>query len=43
MDVNLIRSLIDEHTRGNFDNSRKIYLLLILAIWYNKFILTESS
>jgi asparagine synthase (glutamine-hydrolysing) len=33
-----IEKLIKEHLEKVSDNSRKIYLLLILAIWYNTFI-----
>ncbi|MBA3733296.1 asparagine synthase (glutamine-hydrolyzing) [Patescibacteria group bacterium] len=33
-----IRNLIDEHIAKKVDNSRKIYLLLMLAIWYDVFI-----
>lgn len=33
-----INKIIKEHLDGSRDNSRKIYLLLILAIWYNVFI-----
>lgn len=38
LDMSLVRKLIDEHLSGRRDTSRKIYLLLILAIWYNTFI-----
>ena len=38
MDVTYIQKLIDDHTSKKSDNSRKIYLLLMLAIWYNTFI-----
>ncbi|MDO8569676.1 MAG: asparagine synthase (glutamine-hydrolyzing) [bacterium] len=38
MDIAFIRNLIDSHTSRKVDNSRKIYLLLVLAIWYNIFI-----
>jgi len=34
---------VAEHTSGKRDNSRKIYLLLMLALWYNKFILTKPA
>lgn len=37
-----IKRIIDEHTSGKVDNSRKIYLLLALAIWYNVFINKET-
>jgi len=39
MDVSYIGILINEHISKERDNSRKIYLLLMLAIWYNVFIL----
>ena len=38
MDVTYIQKLIDDHTSKKSDNSRKIYLLFVLAIWYNTFI-----
>jgi len=38
MDVGYVKKLIDDHTSKKSDNSRKIYLLLILALWYNVFI-----
>ncbi len=38
MNVEYIKKLISEHTNKKSDNSRKIYLLLMLAIWYNTFI-----
>ena len=38
MDTNYIQNLIDQHTSKFEDNSRKIYLLLMLALWYNVFI-----
>lgn len=33
-----IEKLFENHSAGTEDNSRKIYLLLVLAIWYNTFI-----
>ncbi len=36
--LNVIERLIANHIKGQEDNSRKIYLLLLLAIWYNTFI-----
>ena len=36
--TSVIEGLIEEHTSGKKDNSRKIYLFLMLAIWYNAFI-----
>ncbi|MFZ2763869.1 MAG: asparagine synthase (glutamine-hydrolyzing), partial [Minisyncoccia bacterium] len=38
MDVVYIAQIIDDHVEKRSDNSRKIYLLLVLAIWYNVFI-----
>jgi len=38
MDISYIQNLIDDHVSKKADNSRKIYLLLLLAIWYDKFI-----
>ena len=38
LDVPMVKKLIGEHLSGRKDNSRKIYLLLLLAIWYNTFI-----
>ena len=38
LDLSIIKKLIGEHLAGRRDNSRKIYLLLMLAIWYNTFI-----
>ena len=38
-----VKRLVAEHTFGKRDNSRKIYLLLMLALWYNKFILTKPA
>jgi asparagine synthase (glutamine-hydrolysing) len=37
-DVDEIKDLIKDHLVKKSDNSRKIYLLLILAVWYNIFI-----
>ncbi len=38
MNIPYINNLINHHLSGRDDNSRKIYLLLVLAIWYNVFI-----
>lgn len=38
MDLSYIRKIVEDHVVGKSDNSRKIYLLLMLAIWYNVFI-----
>lgn len=37
-DLEEIKSIIETHVSGKRDNSRKIYLLLMLALWYNIFI-----
>ncbi|OHB10385.1 MAG: asparagine synthase (glutamine-hydrolyzing) [Candidatus Zambryskibacteria bacterium RIFCSPLOWO2_02_FULL_39_26] len=42
MDVGYIQNLIDEHTMKKTDNSRKIYTLLMLALWYDVFIKMEN-
>ena len=36
--IDYIQNLITSHTSKKADNSRKIYLLLMLALWYNRFI-----
>ncbi len=33
-----IQQLEDEHISGKKDNARKIYVLLMFALWYNTFI-----
>lgn len=33
-----INTLAQDHIRGKSDNSRKIYILLMLALWYNQYI-----
>lgn len=38
LDTAVIRQLIEDHVSEKRDNSRKIYLLLMLALWYNAFI-----
>ncbi|MCX6701983.1 MAG: asparagine synthase C-terminal domain-containing protein, partial [Candidatus Zambryskibacteria bacterium] len=38
MNIDYIENLINEHNLKNVDNSRKIYLLLVLALWYDVFI-----
>ena len=38
MNVRYVVQMIEDHTEKRADNSRKIYLLLMLAIWYNVFI-----
>lgn len=42
LDTSYIKELLEEHIRGERDNGRKIYLLLVLAIWYNIFILNQK-
>ncbi|MEX2013525.1 MAG: asparagine synthase (glutamine-hydrolyzing) [Parcubacteria group bacterium] len=42
MDTLYIKKLIDAHTSKKVDNARKIYLLLVLAIWYNIFIAKKN-
>ncbi|MFZ2523534.1 MAG: asparagine synthase-related protein, partial [Minisyncoccia bacterium] len=37
-DTKVIEKIIDEHVSKVKDNSRKIYTLLMLALWYNSFI-----
>ncbi len=38
MNVEFIKKLIDDHLVKSADNSRKIYLLLMLSLWYNVFV-----
>ena len=38
MNISHIQKLIDDHTEKRADNSRKIYLLLMLALWYDVYI-----
>lgn len=38
LNVEYIKEIIDEHTSGKKDNSRKIYLLLMLALWHKTFV-----
>ncbi len=38
LDKEMIKEIVEEHLSNRCDNSRKIYLLLMLAIWYNTFI-----
>ncbi len=38
MNLEVIENLILDHVDKKSDNSRKIYLLLMLALWYNNFI-----
>ena len=38
MDLEYIKKIIEDHVSKKADNSRKIYLLLMLSLWYNTFI-----
>ncbi len=38
MDMNYINELAAQHASGSADHSRKIYILLMFALWYNQFI-----
>ena len=38
-----IQQLEDEHISGKKDNARKIYVLLMFALWYNTFIQKPST
>ncbi len=38
LDIEYIKKLISNHVEGKADNSRKIYTLLMLALWYDTFI-----
>ncbi len=38
MNTDYIQNLITDHTSKKSDNSRKIYLLLMLALWYDVFV-----
>ncbi len=41
MDTVYIQGMIKDHTSKKIDNSRKIYLLLMLALWYDTFIIKK--
>lgn len=43
MNIHVIEDLIRKHTSKLEDNSRKIYLLLMLSLWYNVFIKENKS
>ncbi|NCN08008.1 asparagine synthase (glutamine-hydrolyzing), partial [Candidatus Parcubacteria bacterium] len=43
LDTKVIKKIIQDHVSKRADNSRKIYLLLGLAIWYNTFIKAYKS
>ncbi len=38
LNMEIVKKLIDDQIAGKEDNSRKIYTLLMLALWYNVFI-----
>lgn len=38
MDIEYIKDIIEDHVHNKADNSRKIYILLVLALWYDVFI-----
>lgn len=38
LDLNYIEQLAEEHQQNKADHSRKIYILLMLALWYDVFI-----
>ena len=40
LDTAVVKELVAEHLSKRKDNSRKLYALLLLAIWYNTFITT---
>ena len=42
MNTDFIKNLINMHIAKKEDNSRKIYLLLMLALWYDKFIKNDK-
>jgi asparagine synthase (glutamine-hydrolysing) len=41
LDIKYINKIIGDHIEKKSDNSRKIYLLLMLALWYDVFIKNE--
>ena len=43
MNTDYIKNIIDEHVSKQADNSRKIYLLLMLSLWYNTFITDNKN
>ena len=43
MNTSYIQNLISDHIEKRTDNARKIYLLLMLALWYNTFILKQNN
>jgi asparagine synthase (glutamine-hydrolysing) len=43
MDIDYISDLIDKHNTKKVDNSRKIYILLMLSLWYDVFVSSKSK
>ena len=43
MKIEYIQDLINKHISKKADNSRKIYLLLMLSLWYNTFIKHDTN
>ena len=43
MNTSYIQNIILDHVEKRTDNARKIYLLLMLALWYNTFILKQDK
>jgi asparagine synthase (glutamine-hydrolysing) len=41
--VGYIKHLFKEHSSGKIDNSRKIYILYMLALWYNIYMDPENT
>lgn len=41
-DAEYIQQMADEHVSGKKDNARKLYVLLMFALWYNAFILKHG-
>jgi asparagine synthase (glutamine-hydrolysing) len=39
LDIKYVEKLISDHVENKVDNSRKIYTLLMLSLWYNRFII----
>jgi asparagine synthase (glutamine-hydrolysing) len=38
IDFGYVRGLLDEHQRGERDNSRKVWTVLVFCIWYGIFV-----
>jgi len=43
MNINYIKNIVKNHVEKKADNSRKIYLLLMLALWYDVFIENQNA